>query len=130
MRADVGQQEQNRFPSAAERIENAEQGIPLLDEASFDTAALEHRGRMLVVFYLADCSACHALFVRLARLIPELQTPPPVFRVECRESAALAKGYHIENVPTLIAFTNDKESSRLEGLIPEQTLKQALGLER
>ena len=81
-----------------------------------DQAALErfvHSHQICVLYYSApDCGVCAALKPKLSAML-EQEFPKLAFaEVDCALSPALAAGYSVFAVPTLIVFTQGKESLR------------------
>ena len=81
-----------------------------------DEAALEQYVRShpicLVYFSTPDCGVCAALKPKLGAML-EQRFPKIAFaEVDCSLSPSLAAGYSVFSVPTLIVFTQGKESLR------------------
>jgi thioredoxin 1 len=81
---------------------------------------------VLVDVFGTYCPPCRALAPTLDRLASEYDGRAKVLKVDVEADRELAGGLHVISVPTVIAFRDGKEISRLVGLRPEGAYRKLL----
>lgn len=81
---------------------------------------------VLLDFFQETCPPCHALEPRLEAFARRHQDELSVFQVDIDKNEETPKRFGIMSIPTLILFRDGNEVARLDGLIREEDLEQAL----
>lgn len=97
---------------------------PKLAPDAVDAAVAE--GTVLLDFFQDTCPPCHALEPRLETFARRHRAELRVYQVDIDENQETPQRFAIMSIPTLILFQNGAEVARLDGLIREQDLEQAL----
>ncbi len=93
---------------------------------TFEGEVIQAKGPVLVDFYADYCGPCKILKHFLSGFADQFRDRAKVFTVDAIANPGLSQLYRISAVPTLIIFTNGKETARFTGLVPEDVLQRAL----
>ncbi len=83
-------------------------------------------GVVLLDFFQDACPPCHALEPRLEAFARRHLDELRVYQIDIDENAETPQRFAIMSIPTLILFRQGDEVARLDGLIREDELEQAL----
>lgn len=87
--------------------------------------AIAH-GVVLLDFFQESCPPCHALEPRLEAFAHHHQGELEILQVDIDGNQETPQRFGIMSIPTLILFRDGTEAGRLDGLIREDDLEQAL----
>lgn len=87
-------------------------------------------GIVLLDFYQAACPPCRALEPRLEAFVRRHRDELSVYQIDIEHNDETPKCFEIMSIPTLIAFAEGEEVTRLDGLIGDEDLEQALATAR
>jgi len=94
----------------------------LLEEFNFKTEVLDASGPVLVDFWATWCPPCRMMNPVVEKLAGEFK----VCKVDIDKNQSLAAKFGVNAVPTFIVFRNGQPAQRIEGAVPESTLRAAL----
>jgi thioredoxin len=94
----------------------------LLEEFNFKTEVLDAPGPVLVDFWATWCPPCKTMNPVVEKLAGEFK----VCKVDIDKNQSLAAKFGVNAVPTFIVFRNGQPTQRIEGAVPEATLRAAL----
>ena len=96
-----------------------------LKKENFSAEILENSGVKVVDFFAEWCMPCqmmHPILEEVEREYPNVR----FYAVNIDEQAELASTYGIQSVPTVIFFRNGQMVDQKVGLLPKETLSQAI----
>jgi thioredoxin 1 len=94
----------------------------LFEAFNFKREVLDDPGPVLVDFWADWCPPCKAMNPVVERLSGEFK----VCKVNIDRNEPLAAKFGVNVVPTFIVFRNGQPAKRIEGAVPEATLRAAL----
>lgn len=95
-----------------------------LNPHEVDAAIAE--GVVLLDFFQESCPPCHALEPRLQAFTRRHHGELEVFQIDVDENEETPQRFGVMSIPTLILLRDGHEVARLDGLIREHDLEQAL----
>lgn len=87
-------------------------------------------GVVLLDFFSETCPPCHALEPRLEAFAHRHSDGLRIFQIDIEENAETPQRFGVMSIPTLILFRDGREVDRLDGLILDDDLEQALRASR
>src|SRR5262245_57776183 len=100
--------------------------IVVLSKDDFEQKVLSSPIPVLVEFWAEWCGPCKVLAPTVVELSVEYEGKIKVGKVNVDEQPALAKGYDIDAIPTLLLFNGGKVVDRVIGLRGKKDLKATL----
>ena len=94
-----------------------------LDEASFDTTALQNELPVLVDFWAPWCAPCKMLAPKVEALEAPYASRLVVTKVNTDEVPVIAQRFGVRGLPTLMLFRGGAEVDRLTGVVSDSKLK-------
>jgi thioredoxin 1 len=101
--------------------------FPLID-ASQLPAVTARPGVVLLDFWQASCAPCRALEPRLDRLSDAHPDEFQGYRIDVDTDQDTVTAYQVTSIPTIVLLRDGHEVARLDALIRDPDLEQALGL--
>lgn len=101
---------------------------PKLAPDEVDGALAE--GTVLLDFFQDACPPCHALEPRLEEFVRRHRDELRIYQVDIDENSETPRRFGLMSIPTVILFRDGREVARLDGLIREDDLDEALRLVR
>ncbi len=92
----------------------------------FDMEVIQAGSPVVVDFYATWCGPCRALSPRLDKLAGSFTNQIKFVKINYDEATELVRRYDIQGIPTLLFFESGKITSRMLGLVSEDTLKAQL----
>jgi thioredoxin 1 len=96
--------------------------IQHVSEYNFKNKVLRSDSPVLVNFWATWCSACRMLSPVIAEVAQEMKGQVKIMKLDVDEAKSLAQTYKIESLPTLVLFKQGKETKRLKGYVPKETI--------
>ncbi len=93
-------------------------------------AALEVPGLVLLNFWQASCAPCRALVPRLEQIAQRLSGEFRGYRIDVEANPDLAGDFDVQSIPTVILVRDGREATRLDGLIRDHDVEEALDAHR
>jgi thioredoxin-like negative regulator of GroEL len=100
-----------------------------LDHADL-RAALDVPGLVLLDFWQASCVPCRALEPRLEQIAQRRSGEFLGYRIDVGANPAAAGDFDVQSIPTLILLRDGREVTRLDGLIRDHDVEEALDAHR
>lgn len=98
----------------------------IIKTADFEAKVKKADKPVLVDFYADWCGPCKMLSPAVEKIAKEFAGKANVYKVNTDADGALAAGFGIISIPTLIFFKNGEEADRVVGFVPEDTLRRKL----
>jgi thioredoxin 1 len=98
-----------------------------IDAAEYEAEVLGSAVPVLLDVYGEHCPPCRQLAPVIERLAAQYDGRVRVLKLEAGANRELASSLAISSVPTVVAFQNGREVSRLVGLRPEAAYHKLLG---
>jgi thioredoxin 1 len=89
-------------------------------------AALEVPGLVLLDFWQASCAPCRALEPRLEQIAQRRSGGFLGCRIDVEANPDAAGAFDVQSIPTLILVRDGREVTRLDGLIRDHDVDEAL----
>lgn len=81
---------------------------------------------VLVDFYADWCGPCKMMAPYLEQVASEMQGKVKVIKVDVDKNQKAAAVYQVQSIPTLILFQKGQIKWRQAGVVPPQTIMQAI----
>jgi thioredoxin 1 len=101
--------------------------FPLINNHELSEATTRP-GVVLLDFWQASCAPCRALEPRLDQFSDAHAGKFEGYRIDVDTEQQAVAAYGVMSIPTIVVLRNGREVTRLDGLIGEADLEQALGL--
>ena len=95
-------------------------------ETTFEQEVLKANGPVLVDFWAAWCTPCHAVAPVLERISVERNLK--LVKVDYDQEQRLADRYGVQSIPNMVLFENGEPTAQAIGAQPKHALERALGL--
>lgn len=89
-------------------------------------AALAGPGLVLLDFWQGSCAPCRALEPRLEHFGQRHPSAFTGYRIDIDADLPTAETYGVQSIPTILLLRNGREIDRLDGLILDLDLEEAL----
>jgi thioredoxin 1 len=106
----------SRTPKEAEESPNI---VHINSEADFKAQVLNASGIFLVDLFSNRCPPCMVLAPTISSLADRYAGKVTVCKIDVDRAPAVAQGYGVSAIPTVLIINNGKEIKRLVGLKPE-----------
>lgn len=83
-------------------------------------------GVVMLDFFQDACAPCHALEPRLETFARKHRGELTVYQIDIDQNAETPQRFGVMSIPTLLLFRDGEQVARLDGLIREEDLEQAL----
>ena len=100
--------------------------VALITESQFDAEVLRSSTPVVVEFYASWCGPCRALAPLLDELAGPLSGKVKFVKINADASPGLGRQFHIEALPTLLAFRQGKLVDQIVGMPETLVLKSWL----
>ncbi len=100
--------------------------MEIIKTNAFEEKVLGADKPVVVDFYADWCGPCKMLSPVVEGLANEFAGRAYVYKMNTDVDGALAAGYGIMSIPTLIFFKNGEEVDRVVGVVPAATLREKL----
>lgn len=89
-------------------------------------AALARPGLVLLDFWQGSCAPCRALEPRLNRFVQRHPDAFTGYRIDIDVDLPTAEMFGVQSIPTILLLRQGREIDRLDGLIHDADLEEAL----
>ena len=97
-----------------------------ITQENFNSVVLESQLPVLVDFWATWCGPCRMLGPTVEELANEYEGKAVIGKINVDEQPTLAITYHVDVIPTLIAFKNGKVTDRKVGVQPKSALEDMI----
>ncbi|MGA2031661.1 MAG: thioredoxin [Thermoguttaceae bacterium] len=97
-----------------------------ISDSDFDSEVLQSEHPVLVDFWAPWCGPCRMIAPILEQLATENGERLKVVKVNVDESPAVAGGYGVSSIPTLMLFKDGQIVDRFVGVQPKTRLQEAI----
>ena len=97
-----------------------------VSEHDFDQVVLKSKTPVLVDFWAEWCGPCRALAPIVEAVAKQYAGAARIVKLNVDDSPAVAQGYGIQGIPTLILFQDGEEKDRIIGAVSIETIARAL----
>jgi thioredoxin 1 len=101
------------------------QAVEITDQ-NFEAEVLQSSLPVLVDFWATWCGPCRMIAPVVGELATENAGSVKVCKINIDDSPAIAAGYGVSSIPTLIIFKNGEIVDRFVGVQPKKRLQEAL----
>ncbi len=77
-------------------------------------------------FFQAACAPCHVLEPRLAAFACKHRGELSIHQIDIDQNSETPQRFGVMSIPTLLLFRDGEQMARLDGLIRDEDLEQAL----
>lgn len=97
-----------------------------ITEQDFEELVLKAEKTVLVDFYSDTCVPCKMMSGVLGDIEDEYEETAKIYKVNVNYEEGLAEKYNVLSVPTFLVFHGGSETARLNGVVPKETLVEAI----
>ncbi|EMI55926.1 thioredoxin [Rhodopirellula sallentina] len=97
-----------------------------VNDQTFQTEVLESPKPVLVDFWAPWCGPCRMMGPVVDELADELQSDAVVVKVNVDEATDTATRYGVQSIPTFAVIKDGELVQQLSGVLPKETLRDAL----
>jgi len=97
-----------------------------LSDADFEAEVLKSSQPVLIDFWAPWCGPCRMVGPVVEELAEENAEKVKVVKINIDNNTAIATGYGISSIPTLMIFKNGEAVDRFVGIQPKSRLQEAI----
>ncbi len=98
----------------------------VINGADFENEVLKSEIPVIVDFFAEWCQPCKIMALVIDELAQKLDGKAKVLKINIDEASDIASNYLIRSIPTVIAFKNGVETSRIVGVSSIEELEELL----
>ena len=98
----------------------------VINGADFENEVLKSEIPVIVDFFADWCQPCRIMALTIDELAQKLDGKAKVLKVNIDEASDIASNYLIRSIPTVVAFKNGVETSRIVGVSSIEELEELL----
>ncbi len=100
--------------------------MAVINGADFENEVLKSEIPVIVDFFAEWCQPCKIMALVIDELAQKLDGKAKVLKINIDEASDIASNYLIRSIPTVIAFKNGVETSRIVGVSSIEELEELL----
>ena len=94
-----------------------------LNEAALDDTLLQSKDPILIDFWAPWCGPCRAMSPAVEAAAEKLAGKAKVYKINVDDNPAVSPRFNLRGIPTLILFTDGRETNRLVGLSSREQIE-------
>lgn len=98
----------------------------VINGADFEDEVLKSEIPVIVDFFAEWCQPCKIMALVIDELAQKLDGKAKVLKINIDEASDIASNYLIRSIPTVVAFKNGVETSRIVGVSSIEELEELL----
>lgn len=98
----------------------------VINGADFENEVLKSEIPVIVDFFAEWCQPCKIMALVIDELAQKLDGKAKVLKINIDEASDIASNYLIRSIPTVVAFKNGVETSRIVGVSSIEELEELL----
>jgi thioredoxin 1 len=97
-----------------------------ISETNFEQQVIQSESPVLVDFWAPWCGPCRMVAPIVEELAGEYEGKLAVAKVNVDDNQDIAARFGITSIPTLMLFKNGEVAEKVVGMVPKNTLKEAI----
>ena len=97
-----------------------------INEANFEQEVLNNEKPTLVDFWAPWCGPCRMVAPIVEELSEDYADQLTVCKINVDDNQSIAAKFGISSIPTLMVFKNGEVAEKIVGMVPKNTLKEAI----